>query len=443
VHRLPTDFSKPITVDFPITCSGAFMFFIEHESTSPTRESQRVRSDPGYLNVDPILQVPARTSIIDPETHAILPVGKGGKVLDKSVPLPLDGLAIQTVIAKWMGSIDEWAPHLDLTRDRGYNMIHFTPLQKRGASDSPYSIFDQLEFADDLFSKEQAKGSQEARAKVVQDGLRRIRDEWGILSLTDVVWNHTAHNSVWLESHPESGKAPLPDTSGSEVALTGEGNAGYNAENSPHLFPALELDTALLDLSASLSTHGLPTAISSDSDISLVIEHLRDSVLPSLRLWECYVVDVARAKGDFGEAWSSGEKAATDQANGDSGDALKALSRKELAAELARRCLPANWNQLGHRFHATLDTAAAIRFIEELTGQKPGEDTVGTAASVLADLLDEVNLSMYELYDDDVKAILENTRNRIRYTRLDAHGPLLGKITARYVCPSFDPLPDC
>jgi glycogen debranching enzyme len=49
-------------------------------------------------------------------------------------------LVIQTVIAKWMGSLSEWAPHLDTMRDRGYNMIHYTPLQQRGESNSPYSI---------------------------------------------------------------------------------------------------------------------------------------------------------------------------------------------------------------------------------------------------------------------------------------------------------------
>jgi glycogen debranching enzyme len=207
VGRLPTDFSKPISVDFLITCSGAFTFFIEYESTvsDPQTGPERVRSEPGYFNVDPIFDIPARTPILDRNTNAILPAGQGGKVLKQTVHLPLDGLAILTVIAKWMGPIEDWGPHLDATRDRGYNMVHFTPLQMRGESNSPYSIYDQLEFADDLFTPEQAKQSREAREEIVRSIIRRIRDEWGILSLTDVVWNHTANNSPWLQSHPESG----------------------------------------------------------------------------------------------------------------------------------------------------------------------------------------------------------------------------------------------
>lgn len=132
----------------------------------------------------------------------MLPVGKGGVVGSELVNLPLDGLVIQTVIAKWMGSLEEWVPHLDLMRDRGYNMIHYTPLQKRGESGSPYSIFDQLDFADDLF----APGTSSAQKLVeMKRWLARIKKEWGMLGMMDVVLNHTANNSVWLEAHPESG----------------------------------------------------------------------------------------------------------------------------------------------------------------------------------------------------------------------------------------------
>ncbi len=41
-----------------------------------------------------------------------------------------------------------------------------------------------------------------------------------MLSMTDLVWNHTADNSPWLKDHPE---------------------AGYNLNNSPHLKAAFAL----------------------------------------------------------------------------------------------------------------------------------------------------------------------------------------------------------
>lgn len=122
----------------------------------------------------------------------------------ENVSLPLDGLVIQSVIAKWMGNLEEWVPHLDQMRDRGYNMLHYTPLQSRGESGSPYSIYDQLEYDDVLFEK--AGVSREEKAKIVAKWMKRIKQEWGMLGMMDVVLNHTANNSPWLEEHPEAGK---------------------------------------------------------------------------------------------------------------------------------------------------------------------------------------------------------------------------------------------
>ena len=180
-----------------ITTAGAFEYYIEYDDT---KTGKRIRCKSGYFSVDPILSIPARTSILD-DKLAVLPVGKGGVVTDKEVNLPLDGLVIQSVIAKWMGPLAEWGPNLDLMSERGYNMIHFTPLQPRGASGSPYSIYDQLKFDPFLFGK-----GDKDQIKTLKKWLDRIKKEWGILGLIDVVLNHTASDSYWLEDHPEAGK---------------------------------------------------------------------------------------------------------------------------------------------------------------------------------------------------------------------------------------------
>ena len=70
--------------------------------------------------------------------------------------------------------------------------------------------------------------------------ISKMEGEYGLLGLTDVVWNHTADNSKWLEEHPE---------------------AGYNIETSPYLEPALELDNALIQYGRDFGTLGLPTSI--------------------------------------------------------------------------------------------------------------------------------------------------------------------------------------
>lgn len=130
-------------------------------------------------------------------------MGKGGAVTKDLVSLPLDGLVIQSVIAKWMGTLEDWVPHLDLMRDRGYNMLHYTPLQQRGESGSPYSILDQLEFDDVLFAPGTSRAQKDEQMK---NWLARIRKEWGMLGMMDVVLNHTANNSEWLQDHPEAGR---------------------------------------------------------------------------------------------------------------------------------------------------------------------------------------------------------------------------------------------
>lgn len=102
-----------------------------------------------------------------------------------------------------MGQIHNWKQYLKETSDTGYNMVHFVPMQKRGSSDSPYSIYDQLSLSDDLFP---AMSSDDEKYLMLRCELDRMKNEDGLLAVSDVVWNHTAHNSGWLAAHPESGK---------------------------------------------------------------------------------------------------------------------------------------------------------------------------------------------------------------------------------------------
>ncbi|KNC70930.1 hypothetical protein SARC_16539, partial [Sphaeroforma arctica JP610] len=98
----------------------------------------------------------------------------------------MDSVAAQTYITKCLGHVSEWENRLKASSESGFNFIHFTPLQHLGQSKSSYSVADQLALNPDLFS-EGAKGEKE-----VTDILTTIEKDYGLLSLTDVVWNHTA-----------------------------------------------------------------------------------------------------------------------------------------------------------------------------------------------------------------------------------------------------------
>lgn len=199
--RLPTDFSKPIQIDLPISHAGAFCYWVEYEGD----DGARVKGREGYFNIDPILRTKARSPII---ASGPAVSEKGGAVQSDYVNISLDGLAILTLISKWMGPMSEWREHFAEASERGYNMIHYPPLQERGESNSPYSIRNQLSYEPSMFdaSDKAALAKDGGKAKV-EEMLKIAREEYGLLSLTDVVLNHTANDSPWLAEHPEAGKA--------------------------------------------------------------------------------------------------------------------------------------------------------------------------------------------------------------------------------------------
>ena len=199
-RRLPTNFSKPIQVDLPVSQAGAFVFWVEYDGNV---QGERVKGREGYFNIDPILRTKARSPILSSDLKPLLPSSGGALIQSGSVNLPLDGLSILTVVSKWMGPLSGWRDYFAEASDRGYTMLHWTPLQERGKSDSPYSIRDQMKYDPAMFESEPVLDGGRAR---IEEVLKIARDEYGLLGLTDVVLNHTANDSPWLLDHPEAGE---------------------------------------------------------------------------------------------------------------------------------------------------------------------------------------------------------------------------------------------
>lgn len=150
-------------------------------------------------------------------------------------------------------------------------------------------------------------------------------------------------------------------------------------------------------------------------------------ILPSLKLYEFYVLDVKAQVAAFSAAWPKATSASPSSSTSD----LTSLSSKDLADTFAIQCLPPNWDQLGARFHAQVDVKAAVSFVASLTGSKPSAESLDAAVKAYTKVLDEINLPRYKQFDEDTKAIIDNTKNRARYTRIDADGPKFGPITAK------------
>ena len=324
-------------------------------------------------------------------------------VLQRSL-LPLDALSIFSVISKFMGKFpSDWEKHFHGIGQRGYNMVHFTPLVIRGDSNSPYSISDQLQFDRASFPQ----GETDVTAMV-----KKMENDFGLLSLTDVVWNHTAPESKWLQEHPE---------------------AGYNLQTAPWLESALELDDALLQFSLDLSKLGLPNVLINVDDLHQVLNGVKSYVLQKIQLWQYYVIDVVANLEAIIEFWKRGQIDFPNSGFGNQGvnttDEVKNWSLKQRADWIIANALSGN-DRMGERFRRKVDPKKAAGLLSALFGRyDPYKQDVTKAREAASQILDECNLQFYREYDADVSVIIEQMFNQVKYARIDEHGPKLGIIS--------------
>ncbi|OLY78089.1 Glycogen debranching enzyme [Smittium mucronatum] len=320
-----------------------------------------------------------------------------------SCPLSIDGVVLKTMNPKLMGPLGCWETHLKNTSTLGYNMIHFIPLQQRGSSNSPYSIFDQLEISDSLFTDLPSLPiSNEKREDLLKATLVEMEIKHKIIGLTDIVWNHTANNSVWLHSHP---------------------NSGYNLINSPHLRAAYEIDHGLVTLSKNIQNYGFPDRmIHSKEDVDKLIQVIRKEVIDKTKFWEFYVIDVEKLVKDSESFFDSNLDVSSkfpeinahiELFNFVVSDDIKT---GEFCSEylLESTSKTVDVNNVYHRFSRQPESQAFFALLKKVLGGNVSKDKFLDMAKKIADL---VNLKYYREYDDDVSSIITNIRNTVNFER--------------------------
>ncbi|XP_050699326.1 glycogen debranching enzyme-like isoform X6 [Eriocheir sinensis] len=243
-------------VEVALVMAGAFHYYFSYED----RQDRDKAQGSGFYLVDPTLTVGTN------------------EVLNQ------DCIQCQTVLSKGLGPLPDWEQRLEVARESGYNMIHFTPIQELGASNSSYSLKDQHRLNVEFHVPDHEFTLDDVEALV-----KKMKEEWKVLSLTDIVLNHTANETTWLQEHPET---------------------TYNCNNSPHLRPAFLLDRVLHHMSLEVmdgkwKDKGIPVAITEEKHVEAVKNALHTHFFPQAKIHEFYVTDIDKVVEEFRRRISS------------------------------------------------------------------------------------------------------------------------------------------
>ncbi|KAJ5077919.1 glycogen debranching enzyme [Anaeramoeba ignava] len=309
-----------------------------------------------------------------------------------NIQIPTESIVLQTNLSKCLGKIQDWDEVFLAAKLGGYNMIHFTPVQKLGESGSNYSIDNQLLLNPNFFDDKNL--SVEEQYLILEKKINDLEKNFEMLSLVDVVWNHTSNTSEWLSEHPE---------------------AGYTAENSPHLIPAFELDQALYDLTISISKNEIPfisNKLENEKDLESILNYIKNNLLPSIHLWEYFVIPVEQELNDFKSFLTNEFPYLTTKIQ-----KLSQLPFQEKVKILRTKGItsPSHLKRNGLRvkIQCALSLFAPNRVLD-LNNQND-KNLLDQILAEYKSVLNSINLPLFHKYDDVVASICHNLKHEIDY----------------------------
>lgn len=348
--------------EIQLTKSGSFLFQIIEETSGEPCGSVYVQ--------------------IEPEIH----IGSKGETLK------LEAIRCQTVLSKCLGPLSTWEAKLRVAKESGYNLIHFTPVQQLGGSRSAYCLGDQLKL------DESYGNVSYADAGVI---VKKMREEWGIASICDIVLNHTANESEWLVDHPD---------------------AAYSCANSPHLRPAFLIDAILQQVGADVNSGlleyvGVPAVIENEDHIQALKHQLTSNYFTKLRLHEFYQVDVQKHFAAFTDAMRTSDPFKSDESVSE----LKFVTNKDY-----------------RRFNVTVDLDESLRIYNIFrTDCFDNDSRMKKCSELFHNALSEYNNRIKAEIDGILSYAAENAIAGARYERVQHDGPKFRTIEWKY--PLFTP----
>jgi glycogen debranching enzyme len=179
------------------------------------------------------------------------------------------------------------------------------------------------------------------------------------------------------------------------------------------------LDSAIINFSSALSSKGLPTIIESEKDLDLIISAF-EQVVRDLNLWQFYVLDVSKERSSIKAALQSKDVTIWD------GPEIVGRSVPELANIFRDHGKVSGIGALSSRLGVTVNGSVAAGFIQVAY---PNIGNIDALVDSWIQVIDIINVPLYQQWEADIRAAIDNVRNRVRYIRLDKNGPKLGEIS--------------
>ncbi|CAA9999855.1 unnamed protein product [Nesidiocoris tenuis] len=272
-------------------------------------------------------------------------------------------------------------------------MIHFTPIQALGGSKSAYSLQDQLRL-NPSFSED---GKSSPNLEDLREIITYIHDEWKMLSICDVVLNHTANESEWLIENPQ---------------------CAYNLLNSQHLRPAYILDRLLFKFSLDVSVGdfencGLPPSINCEDHLNAMRYQLGTFLIPKAQIPEMFLVDVTKYVQNFKDAIANATP--NNWSNNFNENDLRIIQDPQF-----------------RRLESKVDMDLAIKLFNIYRSDCYDEDTRQRKCSEsFKSKLESLNAEKRNEIEEHLRCAVENCVATVRYFRVDPSGPKIPTVTKK------------
>lgn len=262
-----------------------------------------------------------------------------------------------------------------------------------GASNSSYSLSEQLK-VNPLFNHEDGKATS---FQDIERLMSKIRKEWKMTSICDIVLNHTANESKWLEEHPET---------------------TYNCLNCPYMRPAYLIDAALhqfaMDVANGLyEDRGIPPVVTTEDHLQAIRHYLHTETFAKAKIYELYTSDIDKYVQEFLDL--ARKNIAPVKQDFDTHDELVLVQ-----------------DPLHRRLSSSVDMALALKLYNVYRHDCYDEETrIKRCVEDFKKRLETLNNDVIKVVNEHLHDAIENVIAGIRYFRVQHDGPNVREITIK------------